>query len=44
MNKDEIFNHRKSKFLSIGRGKGFVKNPEELSTLNHKTKQFCNLF
>ncbi len=40
MSKDEILNHRKSKFLSIGRGKGFIKNPEELSTLNQKQNSF----
>ena len=44
MNKDEIFNHRKSKFLSIGRGKGFVKNPEELSTLSHPQNNFAIYF
>ena len=44
MNKDEIFNHRKSKFLSIGRGKGFVKNPEELSTLSHPQNNLAIYF
>ena len=36
MTKDEIFNQRKTKFLSIGRRKGFVNNPDELSSLSHQ--------
>jgi len=32
----EIVNQRKNKFLKIGRGKGFVTNPENLSTLEIK--------
>ena len=30
----EIFDQRKNKFLKIGRGKGFISNPENLSTLD----------
>ncbi len=40
MTKDEIFNQRKTKFLSIGRRKGFVNNPEELSSLSHRENKF----
>ena len=30
---DEILNHRKDKFLKIGRTKGFVSSPESLSAI-----------
>ena len=30
---DEIFNHRKDKFLKIGRSKGFVSSPESLRAI-----------
>ena len=33
MTSDEILNHRKNKFLKIGRSKGFVANPESLSAV-----------
>ena len=33
---EEIMNERKNKFLKIGRGKGFVTNPDDLSTLSIK--------
>ncbi len=33
MTSDEILNHRKNKFLKIGRNKGFVANPESLSAV-----------
>ena len=33
---EEIFNHRKNKFLKIGRGKGFIDNPESLSITENK--------
>ena len=36
MNTDEILDHRKNKFLKIGRGKGFISNPENLSALENK--------
>ena len=36
MSGEEIFSHRKNKFLSIGRTKGFVSQPDNLSTLNMK--------
>ena len=34
MSGEEIFNHRKNKFLTIGRSKGFVNQLEDLSTLS----------
>ena len=34
MSSDEIFNNRKNKFLKIGRNKGFITNPEDLSSLS----------
>jgi len=36
MSGEEIFNHRKKKFLTIGRSKGFVNQLDDLSTLNMK--------
>jgi acetyl-CoA carboxylase carboxyl transferase subunit alpha len=33
---EEILNQRKNKFLKIGRGKGFIDNPESLSTIENK--------
>ena len=33
MSRDEIINLRKNKFLKIGRNKGFISNPENLSSL-----------
>ena len=33
---DEITNQRKNKFLKIGRNKGFIRSPEDLSTLTIK--------
>ena len=38
MSGEEIFSHRKNKFLSIGRTKGFVSQPDNLSALNMKKK------
>jgi len=43
MNGDEIFNHRKNKFLTIGRNKGFVSQLDDLSTLSMK-KNKINIF
>jgi len=43
MSRDEIFIHRKNKFLSIGRNKGFVSQLEDLSTLSMK-KNKINTF
>ena len=36
MTGEEIFNHRKNKFLSIGRNKGFVSQLDDLNTLSIK--------
>jgi len=36
MNGEEVFNHRKNKFLTIGRTKGFVSQLDDLSTLSMK--------
>ena len=36
MNRDEILNHRKNKFLSIGRSKGFIDQSKETHTLSMK--------
>ena len=36
MNGEEIFNHRKNKFLTIGRTKGFVSQLDDLSALSMK--------
>jgi len=43
MSGDEIFNHRKNKFLTIGRSKGFVSQLDDLSTLSMK-KNEINIF
>ena len=36
----EIFNERKNKFLKIGRGKGFMTNPEDLSSIQIQKSKF----
>jgi len=43
MSGDEIFNHRKNKFLAIGRSRGFVSQLDDLSTLSMK-KNKINVF
>jgi len=43
MTPEEILNQRKNKFLKIGRGKGFITETENLSTLNVK-KNYLNEF
>ena len=40
--KNEILMERKNKFLKIGRGKGFIKNPEEISDLKSTTNKFIS--
>tara|TARA_B100001175_G_scaffold248043_1_gene214792 strand:+ start:13 stop:1107 length:1095 start_codon:yes stop_codon:yes gene_type:complete len=40
MTSAEIFSERKNKFLKIGRAKGFVTNPEDLSSLKIKNQKF----
>ena len=43
MSGDEVLNHRKNKFLTIGRSKGFVSQLDDLSTLSTK-KNKINTF
>jgi len=43
MSGDEVLNHRKNKFLTIGRSKGFVSQLDDLSTLSIK-KNKINIF
>ena len=40
MTADEILNHRKNKFLQIGRDKGFISNPESLSAVQNVSFNF----
>jgi acetyl-CoA carboxylase carboxyl transferase subunit alpha len=44
LSSEEIMNERKNKFLKIGRNKGFVSNPEDLSTLTIKDNNFDKIF
>ena len=47
MSGEEVFNHRKNKFLTIGRTKGFISQPDNLSTLimkNNKINIFIEKF
>jgi len=43
MSGDEVLNHRKNKFLTIGRSKGFVSQLDDLSSLSVK-KNKINIF
>ena len=43
MSREEVLNHRKNKFLTIGRNKGFVSKLDDLSTLSMK-KNKINVF
>ena len=43
MSGDEIFNHRKNKFLAIGRSKGFVGKLDDLSSVNVKKNKINTL-
>jgi len=43
MSEDEVLNHRKNKFLTIGRSKGFVSQLDDLSALSMK-KNKVNIF
>ena len=45
MSAEDILSQRKNKFLKIGRSKGFINNPENLSMLENKryiVDQFFN--
>ncbi len=44
MTGEDIFNHRKNKFLKIGRGKGFIDNPESLSATRLPMNKFHDAF
>tara|TARA_B100001250_G_scaffold215915_1_gene185292 strand:- start:1121 stop:2218 length:1098 start_codon:yes stop_codon:yes gene_type:complete len=44
MTSEEIFNQRKNKFLKIGRDKGFISNPENLSTLKDNESYLSEFF
>ena len=43
LSSDEIFNQRKSKFLKIGRNKGFINNSEDLSSLKPVEKTYSQI-
>jgi len=40
LSSEEILDQRKNKFLKIGRNKGFISNPENLSTIDHNKNNF----
>ena len=44
MSGEEIFNHRKNKFLTIGRSKGFVSQLDDLSAHLSMKKNKINIF
>ena len=44
MSRDEIISHRKNKFLSIGRDKGFINSLENPSSLASKRKKFSQIY
>ncbi len=44
MSPREIFDKRKNKFLKIGRGKGFISNPESLSSKEYKQMNLSQFF
>ena len=44
MSSKEIFDQRKNKFLKIGRGKGFISNPESLSSKEYKQINLSQFF
>ncbi len=44
MSSEEVVNHRKNKFLKIGRTKGFISNPENLSTSKEDSNNFNQFF
>ena len=43
LSSDEIMNERKNKFLKIGRNKGFVSSPENISTLTIKEQNIIEI-
>ena len=44
LSSEEIMNKRKNKFLKIGRNKGFINNPEDLSSLTTKSNNINKIF
>jgi len=44
MSSEEILDQRKNKFLKIGRTKGFINNPEKLSSLDNKKNNIDQFF
>jgi acetyl-CoA carboxylase carboxyl transferase subunit alpha len=44
MDKDEILNHRKNKFLSIGRNKGFTTQSDDRTDLSMKASALENIY
>ncbi len=44
LSSEEIFNQRKNKFLKIGRGKGFISDPENLSLLKDEKNSLNEFF
>ena len=44
MTPEEILGQRKNKYLKIGRGKGFITNPENLSALENQVNNIEWLF
>jgi len=41
---EEVFNERKKKFLKIGRKKGFISNPQDLSYLKTQNDKIVQIF
>ena len=44
MSSEDIFNHRKNKFLKIGRDKGFIDNPKSLSAIQSSGVKIQEIF
>ena len=44
MSREEIAMQRKNKFLKIGRGKGFISNPEKISDLKNISNKYSAYF
>ena len=44
MTSEDILNHRKNKFLKIGRDKGFIDNPESLSATQSSSVKIQEIF
>ena len=43
-NSNDVLNQRKNKFLKIGRNKGFISNPESLSSLENRNNDINQFF